>query len=185
VTEVRFAGSGGQGVAVAGLLLAEAAIATGKNATFAQSYGPESRGGSSRADVIVSDDEIDFPFASRPDVLVALTEDAARRHAGELVPGGLLIVDSAAQPRDDPRQIALAMSEAARRELGTSLGTNLVALGALVATTALAPIGSVESAIAKRPPGGSVDRAIRAFRLGVGLVRSKEGRDGAPATSSS
>ncbi len=176
MTELRIAGSGGQGIALAGLLLAEAAVLAGKNATHAQAYGPESRGGASKADVIVSDGEIDFPFARTLDVLVAMTPEATRRYVGDLVPNGLLIVDGPAYPRDDVRQVALPLTDTARRELGTPLGANLVALGALVASSAVVPADAAERAIETRSPGGSADRALRAFRLGLRLVSEREGR---------
>lgn len=175
MTELRIAGSGGQGVALAGLLLAEAAVIAGRNATHAQAYGPESRGGASKADVIVSDGEIDFPFARTLDVLVALTPEAVRRYVPDLVAGGLLIVDGTPAARADVRQVALPLTEAARAELGTTLGANLVALGALVASSAVVPVDAAERAVAARSPGGSTERALRAFRLGLRLAREGEG----------
>ncbi len=175
MTEIRIAGSGGQGVALAGLLLAEAAVISGSNATHAQAYGPESRGGASRADVIVREGDIDFPFARSLDILVALTPEALRRHAGDLVPGGLLIVDGTSDARTDVRQVSLPLTNAARAELGVALGANLVALGALVGSSDVVPVDAAERAIAVRSPGGSTERALKAFRLGLRLARQREG----------
>lgn len=173
MTQLRIAGSGGQGIALAGLLLAEAAVRAGKNATHAQAYGPESRGGASKADVIVSDGEIDFPFARTLDVLVSMTAEATRRYLGDLGPDGLLVVDGEPVARGDVRQVALRMTDAARAELGTTLGANLVALGALVQASGIVPVDAAESAIEDRSPGGS-ERALRAFRLGLRLAREGE-----------
>ncbi|MFA6244954.1 MAG: 2-oxoacid:acceptor oxidoreductase family protein, partial [Candidatus Hydrogenedentales bacterium] len=77
ITEVRISGYGGQGVVLAGMLLGKAAsLHDGKCAVFTQSYGPEARGGASCADVVVSDNPIDYPLVSRADVLVALFQEA-------------------------------------------------------------------------------------------------------------
>ncbi len=162
---VRFAGSGGQGIAVAALLLADAAVRAGLNATHSQAYGPESRGGASKADVIVSDEPIAYPIAARVDALVALTQESCDRYRPDLVAGGLLLVDGdrVAAPEGGCR---LPLVAEARRVIGAALGANLVALGALVALTHAVPDAVVERAIHERPPGGDADRALRAFRAG-------------------
>ena len=93
--EVRLSGEGGQGIVLAGVILAEAAaIYDGKNATQTQVYGPESRGGASKAEVIISDEEIDYPKALAVNLLLALTQAAADKYAADLKPSGLLVVDS-------------------------------------------------------------------------------------------
>jgi 2-oxoglutarate ferredoxin oxidoreductase subunit gamma len=75
-TEFRLSGSGGQGLLLAGIVLAEAAILEDKNAVQTQSYGPEARGGASKAEVVVSDEDIDYPKATDPDFLLALTPES-------------------------------------------------------------------------------------------------------------
>src|SRR3990172_8617479 len=93
--EVRLSGSGGQGIILGGVILAEAAaIYEKKNAVQSQSYGPEARGGASKADVIISDEEIDYPKALKIDVLLALTQEACNKYIKDLKEGGVLIVDS-------------------------------------------------------------------------------------------
>lgn len=75
--DIRFSGSGGQGIITAGILLAQAAaIKGGKNAVQSQSYGPEARGGASKAEVIISDDEINYPKIVNPDIVISLTQEA-------------------------------------------------------------------------------------------------------------
>lgn len=171
--QVRIAGAGGQGVILAGLLLAEAAVAAGKNATHAQTYGPESRGGASKADVIVSAGEIDYPYATQLDLLLALTDEACERYVEQLKPGGLLLVDServGQRARGDVISHALPIFATARQCLGTTLGANLVALGALVGMTGVVPAEAAESAIAARRLGGSAEPGLRAFRAGLQLA---------------
>jgi 2-oxoglutarate/2-oxoacid ferredoxin oxidoreductase subunit beta len=169
---VRLAGSGGQGIVLAGLVLAEAAVAAGRNATHAQAYGPESRGGSSKAEVIVSDGEIDYPCADRVDLLLALSGEGLTRYAGQLEDDGLLLVDAdrVAPPAGDSRCRALAITTTATRVLGTAVGANLVALGALVTLSGVVPLEAVEGVLERRRPGGSAERALAALRAGVALA---------------
>ncbi len=98
--ELRLSGEGGQGLVLAGKILAEAAaIYDDRNATQSQSYGPEARGGASRSDVIVSEEEIDYPKAENVDLLLALTQEALDRYLKDLRPRGWLVVDSGAVTR--------------------------------------------------------------------------------------
>ena len=170
---IRLAGAGGQGIGLAGLLLAEAAVAAGRNATHAQAYGPESRGGASKAEVIISDGEIEFPCADRVDALVALTQEAHDRYASLLEPGGTLIVDRdqvRVEPGGGAVSHALPITATAQRVLGTAMGANLVALGAIVGLSGAVPVEAAEHVVAARRPGGSAERALSAFRAGLDLV---------------
>ena len=90
-----FSGSGGQGVVTASIILAEAAVLhEGLNAVQSQSYGPEARGGATRADVIISDSDIRFPKVNQPNILVCLTQEAYNRFSELIRPGGLLLTHS-------------------------------------------------------------------------------------------
>ncbi len=98
--EMRLSGEGGQGLVLAGKILAEAAaIYDDKNATQSQSYGPEVRGGASKSEVIVSDGAIDYPKAENLDLLLALTQESFDKYHGDLRPGGWLVVDAEAVTR--------------------------------------------------------------------------------------
>ena len=98
--EMRLSGEGGQGLVLAGKILAEAAaIYDDKNATQSQSYGPEARGGASKSEVIISDGEIDFPKAEDLDLLLALTQEAFDKYHADLREGGFLVVDAEAVTR--------------------------------------------------------------------------------------
>ena len=92
--KIRLSGSGGQGLILAGIMLGEAAIMAGKNAVHSQSYGVEARGGASRSEVIVSDNEIDFPEVATPDVLLVLTQQSCNKFVPTVKDGGIVIVDS-------------------------------------------------------------------------------------------
>lgn len=93
--EIRLSGSGGQGLIVAGIILAEAAgIHDGKYVCQTQSYGPEARGGASKAEVVISEEEIDYPKAIKPDVLLAMNQKACDAYFFDMKPDGMLVVDS-------------------------------------------------------------------------------------------
>ena len=94
-TEIRLAGTGGQGVILASVILAEAAgVHEGRHVVQTQSYGPEARGGASRADVIIADEPILYPKSRRLDVLVCLSQQAADKYFEDLKVHGMAIIDS-------------------------------------------------------------------------------------------
>lgn len=169
--EVRFGGSGGQGVVLAGVILAEAAILSGRNAAQSQVYGPESRGGASRSDVVVADGEIGFPKAQALDVLVAFTQEACERYSGSLRPDGLLLADERIQPPDGPWTArSLPFVETARAAAGSPLSANVVALGALAGLTGVVETGALRRAVEARIRPRSRDRNLRALDAGLRLV---------------
>ncbi len=177
--ELRLAGKGGQGIVLAGLLLAEAAILAGKHATHAQTYGPESRGGASKADVIISDGPIDYLWPSELDALVALSQEGWDRNSRQVRHGGLVVVDSenvACPGGVDVEQCAFPITAIAKQRLGTAVGANVVALGVLVALSHVVPVEAAEQAIAARRPGGSAEPSLRAFRAGLDLVETAVGK---------
>jgi 2-oxoglutarate ferredoxin oxidoreductase subunit gamma len=152
--EVRLAGSGGQGIVLAGVILAEAAILAGKNAAQSQVYGPESRGGATRADVVIADGEIGFPQAQALDVLLVLTREACERYARDLRPTSLLVVDAKAVPEPPAgewRVCSLPIAETAEK-LGSLLAANVVALGAIAELTGVVDAETLERAVAARVP---------------------------------
>ncbi|MBM4353312.1 MAG: 2-oxoacid:ferredoxin oxidoreductase subunit gamma [Deltaproteobacteria bacterium] len=173
--EARLSGSGGQGLILAGKILAEAAaIYEDKNATQSQSYGPEARGGASRSEVILSDGDIDFPKATHLDLLLCLTQEACDKYMADLKPEGLLIADSRFVrniPGGRHRVVPVAISDIAENEVGRSVTANMVALGVIVGATGILKPESVERAISARVPRGSEELNIKAFRLGMAAAR--------------
>ena len=175
--EIRLAGSGGQGIGLAGLLLAEAAVLSGRNAAQSQVYGPESRGGASRSDVVIAEGEIGFPKATRLDVLVALTQEASERYCGGLLRDGLLLIDEGRVPRPPVggwrcRPLPI---EATAKRVGGAVATNMVALGALLELTRVVEPEALERAMAARVPARHRDLNLRALAAGRELVGSERG----------
>jgi 2-oxoglutarate ferredoxin oxidoreductase subunit gamma len=171
--EVRLSGSGGQGLVTAGIILAEAIGAFDhKHVCQSQSYGPEARGGASKSEVIVSDEEIDYPKAIKPDVLLAMNQDACDTYLFDLKPGGTLIVDSTfVKQLPSRRAIAIPFTRIARTETGKEAVANIVALGALAAVTKVVSLKSLERAVLSRVPAGTEEMNRLALKAGVKAAR--------------
>jgi 2-oxoglutarate ferredoxin oxidoreductase subunit gamma len=181
--ELRLSGEGGQGLVLAGKILAEAAaIYDERNATQSQSYGPEAREGASKSEVIISDGEIDYPKAEHLDLQLALTQEAFDKYHKDLRPGGWLIVDSDAVikiPDGDWRVVGLPFVRLARERLGKPIVANIVALGVIVRLSKAVTEKAAEEAILARVPRGTEDLNRSAYHLGLELA-SKWSEAGAP-----
>jgi len=168
-TEICLSGSGGQGIILAATVLADVFVATGKEVVQTQSYGPEARGGASKAAVIVSDDEIDYPEVTLPDVTLCLSQQAYDTYAPTTRPGGLVIYDErlvAAMPLAGVRLVGVPFSQLAERDLGRVVVANIVAVGALLELTSLAPAEAAQDALRRRLPKKILDLNLRALALG-------------------
>lgn len=99
--EIRLGGSGGQGLILAGIILAEAAILDGKNSVQSQSYGPEARGGSSKVEVIISNEYITYPKVLKPDILLTLASSAYLCYKNDMKENGIIIIDESIIPNDE------------------------------------------------------------------------------------
>lgn len=169
--EIRLAGTGGQGQVLAAIILANAAaLHDGYNVVQTQDYGPESRGGSSKAEVIITDGEIDYPKVTRPDILLAMSQEAFHRYAGSVREGGLIIADTTwvkdtAVPTPG-RVVGIPLTAIARDKVGKALVANVVALGALTALTDAVSFEAVEKAVLARVPRGTEELNRRALRAG-------------------
>jgi 2-oxoglutarate ferredoxin oxidoreductase subunit gamma len=172
--EIRLAGSGGQGLILAGIILAEAAgVYDGKFVCQTQSYGPEARGGASKAEVVISDDEIDYPKAIQPDVLLAMNQKSLDTYIGDLKPGGALLVDADLVKEVPLSQVvALPFTRIAREDLGKTMVANIVALGALAQFTGAVSLKSLEVAVLARVPKGTEDLNRRALAAGIAAVQA-------------
>ena len=172
-TEIRLAGEGGQGMILAGIILAEAAtIYEGHNAVQSQSYGPEARGGASKSEVIISTGEIDHPEVLQPDVVVALSQEAFRKFGATVKPTGLLIVDSdKVDSSSAPQAIRLPITKMALETTGRIIPANTVALGVLVGLTGVVSQKSLEEAIIARAPRGTEEMNHRALEAGFAAAR--------------
>ncbi len=169
--EIRLSGAGGQGLILAGIILAEAAgIYDGKFVCQTQTYGPAARGGASKAEVVISDEEIDYPKAIQPDVLLAMNKKSLDTYLADLKPDGLLIVDSSIV-KDFPKALAIPFTQIARQQVGKEITANLVALAALVTITGIVSFKSLEAAVLARVPRGTENLNRKALKAGVKAAR--------------
>ena len=167
--EVRLAGEGGQGLILAGVILAEAAaVYEGLNATQTQSYGPEARGGASKSEVVISDEEIDYPKVIEADYLLAMSQEACDRYVGNLKKDGLLVVDAGHVKRLplDRSAIQAPITQLAEEVTGQRITANVVALGVLVGLTGVTSRAALEAAVRARVPRGMVEPNLKALAAG-------------------
>lgn len=174
-TRIVFSGSGGQGVITAAIILAEAAVLhEGVNATQSQSYGASARGGATRSDIIISDDEINFPVVTQPNILICLTQQAYTTFAPIIRPGGTLITDLRfveTTRKIDAKQIELPLYESVIKRIGKPIVFNICVLGALLGLKPIVNEESLLSVIQERVPEGYIQMNTDAFQLGLKIGR--------------
>ena len=170
--EIRLSGSGGQGMITAGIILAEAAgVYDGLNVVQSQSYGPEARGGASKAEVIISDKEIFFNKATAIDILLAMTQEAWEKYSLDLKPEGVAIVDSFYVKELDRQGVyKLPLSQKAREEVGIEMVANVIALAAIAGITGVVSRESLEKSLLSRVPKGTEDKNRKALEIGYRLA---------------
>ncbi len=168
--EVRFAGFGGQGIIKSGIIVAAAAsIHGGKNAVQTQSYGPESRGGACKSEVVISEEEIDFPKVVEPDVLVVMSQHAYNDYVGDVKLGGTIIIDPDMIPHEKEIANVKVFRIPATRfadELGKKIVANIVMLGAFTAITNLLNGEVIKESIKENIPKGTEELNLKAFEKG-------------------
>jgi 2-oxoglutarate ferredoxin oxidoreductase subunit gamma len=179
VTEIRIAGFGGQGVILSALAIGKAvSIFEGRHATMTQSFGPEARGGACSAQVVLSDQPIGYPYVTRPDVLVVMSQEAYTRFAPELKDGGTLIVEEdlvrMADLRPDIRVHGVPATRLAE-ELGRKMVLNVVMVGFFAAVTGLVDADALRQAVADSVPPATRDLNRRAFDKGYEYGLAEDG----------
>lgn len=175
--EIRLSGSGGQGLILGGIILAEAALMDDKEAVQSQSYGPEARGGASKAEVIISDSEIHYPKVQKCDILLSLTQKSCDKYLSNLKENGTLIVDEAVELPENTKQYdiyRMPILTTASEKIGRSMVANIVALGALNEITKVVSNESLERAILNRVPRGTEDFNRKAFESGKEITQIRE-----------
>jgi 2-oxoglutarate ferredoxin oxidoreductase subunit gamma len=174
--EIRLGGSGGQGIILMGIILAEAiGVYDGKSVAQTQSYGPEARGGSSKSEVIVSDEEIDYPKAMKPDLLLAMNQKSCDEFYPDLKPEGLLIVDSTFVTQiPTPKAFRIPFTRIAREKFKREVVANIIALGALSQLSPLVSSKAMEAAVLARVPKGTEKLNRDALKAGIAAAKKAE-----------
>jgi len=169
-SEIILAGTGGQGLILSGIILAEAAILEGKNVVQTQSYGIASRGGLSLAEVIVDEDEIIFQQVRAPNCVLALSEEAAKKYEAWAARGVPVLYDSTlATTRSGENFIGRDFTRRASH-LGNAGSVNILALAAVAAFTRVVKIASLESLLRKRFRGPALDLNLKLLAVGSELA---------------
>lgn len=174
--EIRIGGFGGQGIIKTGLILATASCVYGdKNAIQTASYGPESRGGSCRSEVIISDGDIDFPKVEHPSILVAMSQQAYLKYIDDLKENGTLILDPDLVPdlKDDLKaEIYKVPATKIAEGLGKKIVANVVMIGAFAAITNLLDTEHLKESIRQNVPKAFVELNLTAFQKGYEYGKS-------------
>ncbi len=180
--EVRLAGEGGQGMILAGVILAEAAaVHDGLNAVQTQSYGPEARGGASRSEVIIARGEIDYPKVMAADLLLCMSQEACDKFYPQVKDDGCIIVDSTHVSRvPSHRAIAVPITQIAERETGRRITASMVALGFLSGLSGVVSKEALEKAVADRVPAGTEEMNLKALAAGFAEAERLRNAGGEP-----
>lgn len=180
--EIRLAGSGGQGVILAAVIIGQAAALKeeGLNSVQTQSYGPEARGGASKSEVVIARGAIDYPKAAMPNLQVILTQKASDEYAGDSAKGGIVIVDDffvQENPKVDAEIYRLPIVTTAREVIGREIVTNMVALGTAARVLELQGLmkpDSIRQTILENVPKGTEELNSKAFDEGYKLMKEKK-----------
>ena len=165
--QITITGFGGQGVILAGRIMGEAAaICDHLESTLVQSYGPESRGGACSAQVTISDGAIHFPYITRPDILVCMSQSGYDKHVETLAEDGTLLIEQdLVSPVGDRESFAVPCTRFAE-ELGNKMMANIIMIGFFTAITgAISPV-SARSTVKKSVPPKTIEKNINAFEKG-------------------
>ena len=178
--EARFAAVGGQGVILAGDVLAEAAANfEGMNAVQSPTYTAQVRGGPTKTDVIIDTEEILFPRTTAIDFFLCLAQNSYNRFAYNLKPGCIMLIDPnlvhTVKEEEKYQVFRMPIIELTKKELGRMVFTSAVALGAMTELTKCVKAESMIGAIRKKVPKGTEEINIRAFNIGRNSVQHLAG----------
>ena len=185
--ELRLAGSGGQGVILASVILAEAAVQSGKYTAQSQSYGPEARGGACKAETLISDDPIGFTKVQQPTFLMALTQKALDTYTRALPENCLVLVDeglTVPENLNGHRVLRLPILRTAKETVGRAQTANVLAVGCLNALLGITDMETLKKAASLHIPRGTEEINLKALAEGVKLASAVPGEGNAPAARS-
>lgn len=171
--EMRFAGSGGQGVILASVILAEAAVIAGLNTVQSQAYGPEARGGVSKAETVLSREKIWYSKVTLPNFLLALTQASLNAYSKTLAENAVVMLDDSLdcpEALDKSRVIAIPILRTAKETVGKAFTANIVAVGAINAALQLFTEENLLEAVKRHIPAGTEEINKKALAAGKALI---------------
>ena len=170
LVQIKVGGFGGQGVILAGMILGEAAaIFDNKSATMTRSYGPEARGGACSAQIVLSDKIITYPYVTKADILIAMSQEACDRFSADLKEDGILIYESGlVKPKAEGKKFKLVGVPALQiaEELGNRMTQNIVMLGGFAKACDGISKEALKDAIKANVPSKTIDLNLNAFEKG-------------------
>jgi 2-oxoglutarate ferredoxin oxidoreductase subunit gamma len=180
-TEIRITGFGGQGVVLSGHIIGHAcAVNAGQHATMIQSFGPEARGSACSSTLVVSDQEVLYPYIARPDVFIVMSGEGYEKYGNELKPKGTLIYEKDLVTVDAKKgQPTFGVpSTRIAESLGRSIVQNIVMIGFAAAVTKLVPQEAFRDAVKESVPRGTEELNLRAFDAGWDYYQQEYGGKG-------
>ena len=177
--ELRPAGSGGQGVILASVILAEAAIIAGKNTAQSQSYGPEARGGACKAETIISDSSIGYTKVQHPDFLMVLNQAALEKYGKNVPEDCLVMMDSgltAIPELENHRVVSYPILKTAKEKVGRLQTANIVAVGCINSLLNLVDDESIKKAVLMHIPAGTEKLNVKALEAGIALTKKPKAK---------
>jgi 2-oxoglutarate ferredoxin oxidoreductase subunit gamma len=179
--ELRLTGSGGQGVILATIILAEAGFFDKKKVVQSQSYGPEARGGMCKAEVVIDEKPITYTKVAVPNFLLSLTQASFNQYHETVTDDAVVMVDQTVQVPEDYRKshnvIMIPILETASDVIGNPMSANIVAVGAINEALGLCTEESLEKSVLSRIPKGTEELNIRALHAGITLVKASNNRN--------
>lgn len=174
--EIRLCGFGGQGIVLAGYIIGQAAtVHEGINAVFIPDYGPEARGGACRADVIISEEAIRYPYIDAPSILVAMSQAAYDKYITGVNDDSLVIIDEdLVRPKDTvSNRLLVVPATRIAEELGRVAVANVVMLGFLTVSTNILSSDAIKNSILASVPPGTEALNKNAFEKGFKYAKEK------------
>ncbi len=178
--EILLTGAGGQGLILASIVLAAAAVDDNKNVVQTQSYGPEARGGASMAGVIIDVDTIEYPKVTKPTVLLCMNQTSFNKYLPKVESSCIIIADStfvSGSYSEEYKVQSYPITRSAKEELGKEVVANMLALGVINAASELVDREIFRESIFKFAPRGSGELNQKAFDLGYRLYEEGSGQD--------
>ena len=170
--QIRLSGAGGQGIISLGVMIAESAMFSGKKVIQSQTYGPEARGGSSKCEVIVSDEEIYFTKVIKPDIFLALNEKSYKTYAADVNDDTIIIIDDKIDAKEGPNVYSFPIIDTAINHFGKEIFANVISFGIISKFLDIEKDSTFE-VIKKRTPKDSRDKNIEAFESGQKFFKNE------------
>ncbi|OGN91613.1 MAG: hypothetical protein A2Z75_06085 [Chloroflexi bacterium RBG_13_50_10] len=176
IKQVILCGLGGQGIVLAGTILSQAAFNDGRWVSSTNSYGAAARGGACRAEVVISERPIIFPYVIAADMLIAMCQTAYDKYIGRVKPGeGVVIYDERFVPEEMKglEYVGIPASSTAIEELNNGMAANVIILSAAVEITDIVSEKELKSAIEEIVPERLRDLNLKAMNIGFRLGRTQ------------